>query len=43
MKNINDKKRKEIFKNIVNSNAIFYLKNGDHEKFKEEIEKWILY
>ena len=43
MKNINDKKRKEIFENIVNSNAIFYLKNGDQEKFKEEIEKWILY
>lgn len=43
MKNINDKKRKEIFENIVNSNAIFYLKNGDQEKFNEEVEKWILY
>jgi len=43
MKNVNDEKRKEIFENIINSNAIFYLENGDQEKFKEEVEKWILY
>ncbi len=41
-KNIDDDKRKEIFKNIVNSNAIEYLRMGDKEKFIQEVRRWIL-
>ena len=40
-KTIDEKRRKQIFEDIVNSDALEYLKKGDKEKFQEEAGKWI--
>ncbi len=42
-KDMTEEKRTKIFKNIVYSDALNYLKNGEKEKFMKEIEKWILF
>ena len=38
---MDQKKREEILNNIINSDALQYLENGDEEKYNNEIEKWI--
>ena len=40
-KTIDEKRRKQIFEDIVNSDALEYLRKGDKEKFQEEAGKWI--
>jgi len=41
--NISEKDRKKILQNIINSDALNYLKSGDEEKFRKEIEKWNIF
>ena len=40
-KTIDEKRRKQIFEDIVNSDVLEYLRKGDKEKFQEEAGKWI--